>query len=46
MSLLQTAGEQAGASVHPIVVGVAGFSILIALLLVTYAFRSVGTRHK
>jgi hypothetical protein len=30
---------------EPIVFGIAGFGALIALLLVTYAFRSVGTRH-
>ncbi|MEV7972267.1 hypothetical protein [Cellulomonas sp. NPDC089187] len=29
----------------PVVFGLAGFGVLIALLLVTYAFRSVGTRH-
>ncbi len=29
----------------PEVFGLAGFGALIALLLVTYAFRSVGTRH-
>lgn len=29
----------------PVVFGVAGFAALIAMLLVTYAFRSVGTRH-
>lgn len=30
---------------EPVVFGVAGFGVLVALLLVTYAFRSVGTRH-
>ncbi|GHS88810.1 hypothetical protein [Cellulomonas hominis] len=29
----------------PAVFGLAGFGALVALLLVTYAFRSVGTRH-
>lgn len=29
----------------PVVFGIVGFGVLIALLLVTYAFRSVGTRH-
>ena len=29
----------------PAVFGVAGFGGLVALLLVAYAFRSVGTRH-
>lgn len=29
----------------PVVFGIAGFGALIALLLATYAFRSVGTRH-
>ena len=31
--------------VSPLVFGLTGFGGLIALLLVTYAFRSVGTRH-
>ena len=30
---------------EPVVFGVAGFGGLIALLLVAYAFRSVGSRH-
>ncbi|MBD3779780.1 MULTISPECIES: hypothetical protein [unclassified Cellulomonas] len=30
---------------EPVVFGIAGFGVLIALLLVTFAFRSVGTRH-
>ncbi len=29
----------------PIVYGLAGFGGLVALLLITYAFRSVGSRH-
>jgi len=29
----------------PVVFGVAGFGGLVVLLLVAYAFRSVGTRH-
>lgn len=29
----------------PAVFGLAGFGALVALLLVVYAFRSVGTRH-
>jgi len=29
----------------PVVFGLAAFGSLVALLLVTYAFRSVGTRH-
>lgn len=29
----------------PIVFGIAAFGVLIALLLVAFAFRSVGTRH-
>lgn len=32
-------------AVSPVLFGVLGFAGLIALLLVTYAFRSVGTRH-
>ncbi|QTE28636.1 hypothetical protein [Pengzhenrongella sicca] len=42
--------EEAAAGAHelpfePAVFGVLGFGGLVALLLVTYAFRSVGTRH-
>lgn len=29
----------------PVVFGLAAFGSLLAMLLVTYAFRSVGTRH-
>ncbi|WNB84640.1 hypothetical protein [Cellulomonas sp. ATA003] len=31
--------------VDPVVFGLGAFGGLLALLLVTYAFRSVGTRH-
>jgi hypothetical protein len=31
--------------VDPAVVGIGGFSGLVVLLLVAYAFRSVGSRH-
>ncbi len=31
--------------VDPMVFGVAGFGGLLVLLLITYAFRSVGHRH-
>jgi hypothetical protein len=31
--------------VDPVVIGIAGFGGLVALLLVAYAFRSVGHRH-
>lgn len=31
--------------VEPVFVGIGGFGGLVALLLVAYAFRSVGTRH-
>ena len=31
--------------VDPIVVGIGGFGGLVVLLLVAYAFRSVGHRH-
>lgn len=32
-------------SIHPIGFGVVTFTILTAAFLVTFAFRSVGTRH-
>ncbi|KZM34451.1 MULTISPECIES: hypothetical protein [Oerskovia] len=45
----QVAQENAEAVTHlpipPIGFGIVGFGVLIGLLLVTYAFRSVGTRH-
>jgi len=31
--------------VPPVVFGLAAFGGLVAMLLITYAFRSVGTRH-
>jgi hypothetical protein len=31
--------------VDPAVIGIAGFGGLVVLLLVAYAFRSVGSRH-
>lgn len=42
--------EKAAEAVHelpipPVAYGLLGFSALVGLLLVTYAFRSVGTRH-
>ena len=47
--LLAAAEEhsQAGADlpVAPEIIGLLGFGVLASLLLVTYAFRSVGTRH-
>ncbi|MFF1531255.1 hypothetical protein [Cellulomonas sp. NPDC058312] len=30
----------------PVVFGLVAFGVLLALLLVTFAFRSVGTRHR
>lgn len=46
---LRLAGEAAARANElpftPVVSGVLGFGGLVALLLVTYAFRSVGTRH-
>ena len=42
----EEATEHANAlPVDPAVFGIAGFGGLVALLLVTYAFRSVGHRH-
>ena len=42
--------EEANAEAHalpvpPVVFGLVAFGSLVCLLLVTYAFRSVGTRH-
>ena len=41
----QVAEETHELGVSPVVFGVVGFGALLGLLLVTYAFRSVGTRH-
>ena len=50
MHLAQLAAQSATATVTvlpvpPVVFGITAFGGLVALLLVTYAFRSVGTRH-
>lgn len=45
------AAEEGAAEVHnalpvsPVVFGLTALGVLVALLLVTFAFRSVGTRH-
>ena len=47
--LAEEAGEVAEVGhelpIDPAVFGIAGFGGLVVLLLVTYAFRSVGSRH-
>lgn len=42
---LLAAGEAEATGLPPAVVGLVGFGVLVALLLVTYAFRSSGHRH-
>lgn len=46
--ILMAAVEELSAesSVPPVAIGLAAFASLMALLFVTYAFRSVGTRHQ
>ncbi len=49
--LLIAATEQAGEAVNELPIPPAGFGILamsgfVLLLLITFAFRSVGTRHR
>lgn len=48
-AVAQAAQEGAESAAHlpipPIAYGLLAFGGLVALLLVTYAFRSVGTRH-
>ncbi|WP_265522127.1 hypothetical protein [Oerskovia flava] len=48
-AVVQAAQEGAEAAAHlpisPVAFGLLGFGGLVAMLLVTYAFRSVGTRH-
>lgn len=39
------AERSGGTAVPPVVVGLVAFGSLLGLLLLTYAFRSVGTRH-
>ena len=41
----QTAEAGTSLPLSPVVFGVGAFAGLVAMLLVTYAFRSVGTRH-
>ncbi|AEG44792.1 hypothetical protein [Isoptericola variabilis] len=48
VQIAQEATEQAptGAfELSPVVLGVLAFGALVAMLLVTYAFRNVGSRH-
>ncbi len=46
--ILMAAVEEAAAesSVPPVAIGLLAFAGLMALLFITYAFRSVGTRHQ
>ncbi len=46
--IVMAVAEQAAAesSVPPAAIGLLAFAGLMALLFVTYAFRSVGTRHQ
>jgi len=46
--ILMAAAEQASAesSVPPVAIGLLAFAGLMTLLFITYAFRSVGTRHQ
>lgn len=49
MTLLLTAAAEeahASSSIPPVAVGLLAFAGLMALLFVTFAFRSVGTRHQ
>jgi hypothetical protein len=41
----QEATEHAESAISPVALGVLAFGGLVALLLVTYAFRNVGSRH-
>lgn len=38
-------GAHAESSIPPAAIGLVAFATLMALLFVTFAFRSVGTRH-
>ncbi len=39
-------GAHAESSIPPVAVGILAFAGLMSLLFVTFAFRSVGTRHQ
>ncbi len=45
VQIAQEATEHAEASISPVALGALAFGGLVALLLVTYAFRHVGSRH-
>lgn len=45
-ALLAAETEAATLAVPPVVVGLIGFGVLVALLLVTYAFRSAGQKNR
>ena len=49
LTTVLTAAEESGVvthlPIHPIAYGVVAFVVLTGLLAVTYAFRSVWTRH-
>jgi hypothetical protein len=45
VQIAQEATEHAEPAISPITLGVLSFGGLVALLVVTYAFRNVGSRH-
>ncbi len=45
VQIAQEATEHAESGIPPIMLGLLAFGGLVALLLVTYAFRNVGSRH-
>ncbi len=45
VQIAQEATEHAEAAISPVVLGALSFGGLVVLLLVTYAFRNVGSRH-
>lgn len=42
---LLAAAEAEASGLPPVVIGLLGFGVLVALLLVTYAFRNTGHRN-
>lgn len=45
-ALLAAEAEETASALPPAVVGLAAFGILVALLVVTYAFRNAGHRNQ
>jgi hypothetical protein len=45
VQIAQEAAEQEPETISPELLGILSFGALVAVLLVTYAFRNIGSRH-